>query len=745
MTKSTNSFCAKRITPIAAALVLALSGGNAEATALTDKLTTAYIPTLKTTDLAKVTPEQLLTAVSLALQDPANNGITAQAIVAEALGARKDKDKIAGQAIATAIAARNLSNNPALLGDLVEAVLTVGAPKPFTATGQANVVAAALKAGTPATGNEIGQGVAASFTNDSANKNLVTLISNTAKVLGKGTPAVQAQFEQFVDGLFDANEVGVNDRRSFTLTAAQKVAGANPSAAGALYGGLVLNNPAGEFSSDAGLQALATVIINDNKLTKAIGEILANSMGGHTSLGTLAGTLKNDEPKDVALIAQGLLRAGNSTTDVTGILGGVGVPEAKARAKFAAVATVGTGDDVTKLSNIVNTLLGGTDAKQKNDIGLAVINAAGASAPVAGRGVVEGLALAGVDDAGRQAFGTAVVGKIKAFAAAGSMAAEIVDSAVTQSQGNAVGIAASLISKGSKAAADIAREVSLTSAAGAPVAFAQTLAGNSLAKKGTQGIAVGVSVAYAANAGDITAAVITNSGGSDKAALAKTATISGAVANAVDEERTADIALKVGAKMAATTSGARPIKASSAAALATALAKAIQTKPGVKLGNRMDELGEMAAALTASLLGNGGTDTAQAKLIAGIGSAVLKTLSKTTRLTGITNAGIPAEVAAGTTFAADLWEARDIAGSIAQAVQASALSPTQKAALLGSGNNTTAEQGPLLSAFLKLSGKKGSATYNAVLQAFTDVRAGNGAAKFEDGTVIVDETDTKNG
>lgn len=85
----------------------------------------------------------------------------------------------------------------------------------------------------------------------------------------------------------------------------------------------------------------------------------------------------------------------------------------------------------------------------------------------------------------------------------------------------------------------------------------------------------------------------------------------------------------------------------------------IQAKPGVKTTNRMDELGEIAASIVKNILGKNGTDTkalsTESKLISVIGTAILKTLSKT-------------PLSDKRDLKADQTEARDIAGSIAQTI-----------------------------------------------------------------------------
>ena len=109
----------------------------------------------------------------------------------------------------------------------------------------------------------------------------------------------------------------------------------------------------------------------------------------------------------------------------------------------------------------------------------------------------------------------------------------------------------------------------------------------------------------------------------------------------------------------------------------------IQAKPGVKTTNRMDELGEIAASIVKNILGKNGTDTkalsTESKLISVIGTAILKTLSKT-------------PLSDKRDLKADQTEARDIAGSIAQTIFAASTTDvpaTQKNTLLGVLNGST--------------------------------------------------------
>lgn len=755
--------------PAIAAITLALTGADALASvagraAINAKLTPANIPTLKLNgDAATAEQADLLLALALALQDPANSGLTAAEIAEGALepGAtgktRADKDKLSGQLIATAVASRNLASNAAQLAAVTAAVFNVNGANlntklRLTDAGKAIAFAAAIKStGTASAGNDIGKAVATVYSGD-----LATLLTNTTKALGTSSAAASGALQNAVDGLFDQGAVVAGNRQAFTRLVAEKIAATNPSAAGSLYGGLVLNNPNSQYTGDTGLQTLAQDFLSDAKLAKAYGEILANTMGAHTSKATLAAALVAGQKLPTqSLIVQGILRAG-TTSDVSGVINAVigGVTD---RAGFSGIVSFGNGNDATKLDAIVKKIADNQDVTSKTKIGAAVIGAVGTVTPSAAnaatKAIFDSAGATFADDISRTKFGTDNVAKIKSFSAAGYMASAIAERNIADSANkanDAADIAVAIMTKGSKAATDIAQQISALATITDRPGFAELISDKN--KKFVQNAAVGVSITDPTNSETITLRAITHDATlvgtklvGDLAALAKTAVIAGAVASAVDEEKAADIGSKLAEAMSVngTKTAGKPIKLSGATALATSLAKAIQAKPGVKTTNRMDELGEVAASIVSFVLGKNGNDTkglaAEAKLISAVGSAILKTLSTT-----------PVNE---TQALADRSEARDIAGSIAQTIFAASTSvvpATQKNTLLGVVSGMTHTQGLLEKAFLKLAGPKSTtlkpnADYDNVVKAFQDVLSGAGGSKFETGSVSDKETDTKNG
>ena len=767
-TKTLRSYCTQCVAPVAMAITFALTGGAAFAStagqnAIAAKLTPAFVPSLKSAvSVSVAASSDLLLALAFALEDPANVTLTADEIAAGALEvvastgkSRADKDKIAGQIIATVAASRTLTT--AQLGAVLNKVYSVSTGlKP---AGKALAVAAALKsAGAAANGNDLGAALA---TVPGISAEVSLLLQNTSKALGTGTYAASGQLKNFVNGL--SNSIASYGREATIKDAAEKVAAANATAAGAFYGGLVLNHPAGAYSDNASLKTLALGIIADTKLGKAIGEILGNTLAGHTGRQTLdADLITASTPVPVkSLIYQGILRAGTEA-DVAGVLDANALTGITDRATFAGVVSTGNGADSLKLSAIVKAIADGQDSAIKTKIGISVISAVAVNTPAAA-----GTATAALfDSAGasfsndtlRLAFGTTVAPKIKGFAAVGSMAATIADRNTASTPSDLALLATSIMAKAPNAATDIAQQVSTlsTSKVGGFADFAALLANKN--PKFVLNAAVGVSITSPADAGVITAKVITHNSGTDKAALGAAAKIAGAVALAVDEERAADIALELGDLMSdpkALTAG-KPIKLSSAVSIATALAKALQAKQGVSTTNTMDELGESAANLIASILGKSvGKDAAakakaEAQLVSAVGSAFLKALSPKPTLNG--EYGTDANLrlyASKATLKADQTEAQDIVGSIAQTILSYYTAQNSQA----TGTALIAPGSALEKAFLKLSGKKGSADLAAATTALNDVRNGlnNPAARFEDGTkakinssVNDKETDSRN-
>ena len=139
-------------------------------------------------------------------------------------------------------------------------------------------------------------------------------------------------------------------------------------------------------------------------------------------------------------------------------------------------------------------------------------------------------------------------------------------------------------------------------------------------------VAVGVSMADPTQSDQIVDKVIFAGAGKVKGIAAK---VVEAVARAVDVEEVAEIVTMVSTHFTLDGKAAGALKASTATAIATAAAKAINSKPGVNTANRADEMGEVAASIVGQLALNAGIDlNTKAKLISGIAQSVIKALSK---------------------------------------------------------------------------------------------------------------------
>ncbi len=697
------------------------------------------IPGLKAgTTVITAKPDSLLYALTLALDTLPSTATGAQyaGIVEAALQKngttyRKDKDKIAGQVIATAIA-NNKITDPAIIAAITKAVFNVNsgdAKAALTIVGQGVALSGALKAASPAAATEIGKALGGSgggeFTGD-----VTALLSNTAKALGTSSGNAANSIEAFAKD-FLLEETADAATRKTQAEAAAIASTKTPAAAGSILGGFIGSLGA---QTDTQLRDAGLAYVANSKLAKALGDVLAYTMDGHTAKVTLLNDLLGATGlKDAGkpLVAQGVLRAGTAA-DATVVMDAY-IATNPDRAKVAGAVVAGNGDNEAKLSIIVSKLATGQSASAAA-IGTAVISSVGAlnpeSADIAIKSLFTGANI--TDNTTRLSIGVAIAPKVKSYSAVGFMAAGIAELNVS----NAPTIANAIMSKASKAATDIAYRIADLSTVTNKQAFAVALA--TANNKFSLNAAVGASLADEANAGLITAAVIQT----NKTAIAKAPLIAGAVASAVDEERASEVAYRVGELISETGAGAKPIKASAFKTLAAALAKAMQTKPNVTTKNRADEEGEQAALLTNAIIqaygGSGQTDAkkikARNKLITDVGSAILKALSKK-------------PVEESKTLLADQSAAADIAGSIALTINSSNLPAAQRTALLAAG-------GILEKAFAKLAGKAGLPDSNALKSAIADVNNNVPAALagYEDGTLFAQlatvfndkETDKRN-
>ena len=726
----------RHIAPAVIALsLMAANSAMADAAGVTlinSKLAT--IPGIKaSTTVATAKSNDLLHALCLALDTlpPGATGAQVAAIVESALqvdGAGKkrgDKDKIAGQVIATAIANNNITD-ASVIATVTKAVFNVNSGNTaaaLTATGKAVALSGAIKAASPAValavGQELGGSGATEFGGSAAEAG--KLLADTSKALGTSAAKSAAAFESFSQG-FLTDELAAADRKTQAETAAAAVASSIPAAAGSILGGYIASLGA---QTNSQLLTAAQGYVANSKLAKALGEVIAATTETHTDKTALFNGLSaNQKDAAKALIAQGVLRAG-SAADVNAVMDAylAGVTD---RSKIAATVATGNGDSEAKLAAIVTKLANNQDATKAAGIGAGVISGIGALNPESADAAITALIQAGTlftTADSRNALGVAIAPKVKAYSAVGFMAAGIAELNITASpataNATAVATANAIMSKASKAATDVAYRTAALSGVADKKAFAVTLATTN--PKFALNAAVGASLADESQAGDITAAVIPLG----KTSIAKAPVIAAAVASAVGEERATEVAAKVGALVSETgTVAGKPLKVATIKTLATALGKAIQAKPGVSTGNRGDELGEIAALLTNSLIqAYGGNAVADAKKIAArdkaiiaLGSAVMSVLSKK-----------PVEESKA--LLADLSVAEDIAGSIALTIHSAGLPALQRNALFATG-------GALEKAFVKGGGKAGTPDAIEVLNSLNKVRnqTGNFDQIFEDGT-----------
>lgn len=732
--KNKTGILCRQIIPAFAALSMFASSAQADSAGVTlinSKLAT--IPGLKLgTNVLTAKSTDLIYALTLALDSlPSTATATEIGNVVEAAletvggKARKDKDKIAGQIIATAIANNNITD-AAVIAQITKDVVYVnsgGGKTELTATGKASALAGALKAANPAASEAIGAALGGvEFTGAAAD--VATFLANTSKALSTSAPKAAPSLEAFTKGFLTDEFTTDADRKTQAEAAAALVASKTPAAAGGILGGYVATLTA---PGDAALATLAGAYVGNSKLAKALGDILAYTMDGHSDQSALFTTL-SATAKDKALVAQGLLRAG-SVGEATDTMAAF-IATSPDRVKTAGVVAAGNGNSEPKLTTIVTALANGQDAtKAKPAIGAAVISSIGILNPESADTAIKALIATGgfADATSRNTLGATIAPKVKAYSAVGYMAAGIAELNIgattgATAQGLAVTTVNAIMSKASKAATDVVyRTAELSAIASKPEFAAAVATANS---KFALNAAVGASLASQLDSGAITAAVIRTAA---KTTLAKAPLIAGAVAAAVDEERAAEVLFSVGGLVSETgTVSGKPLKASAFKTLAKSLATAIQKKPNVTTSNRADELGEIAALLTDAVISAYGTlaDTdikkiaARNKAIVAVGTEVLKALSKK-------------PVEESKTLLADKSSSADIAGSVALTIRnAAGLSGTQETALLAAG-------GALEKALAKLAGKTGSAEFTGVTGALSDVRSGAAAALagYEDGTL----------
>lgn len=570
-----------------------------------------------------------------------------------------------------------------------------------------------------------------------------------------GVPPAIAGVRDFVDALLDDySGVLPATKTANALKLADGVA-TLPAVAGAVIGGLLKDQKTG--TNDSALQAILQQAINDTKLAGAIADIVENGLSQFS-----AGADKQQVAFNLSFtasavnkgkIASGAIRASNSQAQ--GIIDLILSPTTtgpvtqSGLAAFATAAAIGNGDPGTAaaISNAVIAKLAvkptpAADLTAIQTIALNVIKSVAPARPDSAFEVAEGLFNVSRNGVSMNPYNTAAArsklaadlakGAATNYTAAGAAVSGVVEKSISldTTQGLDVSISAAAVKAAPKAALSIAQKVSKNRgySGSAALGYASGLALNS-ASTSAGAIAAGVALTDTSNAGDIVKAVITANGSvtappTQLAALNKAAaTIANTAAINVDVEAIADIAQKVGSLYQAKGSANKNLpQLSTLGALATSLAKAINTKPLVTQHNRVDELGELAAVLVTASLGIQGGNTPAA--LAAIGTNIYKAASAKL----LANAG---------NNAADLADiAGDIAGAIAQTIALApapvngvgGLTPAQKTALLtGSGTGSLIK---LLTTAAKTFAAQVSGNSNAAFDRVFSTQVGAGTGVF---------------
>lgn len=650
---------------------------------------------------------------------------------------RSDRDKIAGLLVSNALASSDNLDDPAV----VEAAVTAALGANLGTSGKNNVLIQALRNATGAGANIANAAKAAGLIVTDVKKQ-----ASFASTILKGVGTASGQVQDFTDRFLD--EVAGDDE-AFSIALAASVIKV-PAVSGEVIGGHAAN-----ISVAADVRALADELISTQpKLAKATGEIVFNLAERYLTLNPAEGVLDflgtgatglATDTKNTAkgLIASGALRAAKAGESTPAILDRILTADPSTDRgqavtdlyKFAAEAAIGNGNS-NRAAEIVTDLIDNVvDPKgsstrtvaNKTKLTQGVITAISSSNPEAAQGIA---AAAAVDasfntPAGRSALAAALAKGSKVYAAAGSAVAGVIASIAdpVQEQTEKTSIALAAVKASSRAAQAIAEKVSGVSTGDNDLQFAVALASGS-SSSASGAIAAGVSLANIDLSGTI-AAEVTKATTSTQSQAVKIAT---AVAAAVDVERIADVGQKVSSLFGDTSLTKIP-KLTSVSALATALAKAINTKPQVTQTNRVDEIKELTASLALGVLPRVATltsSTDQAKLLASIATGIFKAVGSKL----YANAG---------TLAADIKDiAEGVAGSLALTIQNSSLPADVKTALLtAAGTGTTGLLAKTIAAAAKAYGGN-------VAVAIGKVRDGGDTSGYATGWIVDPETPIKN-
>lgn len=679
----------------------------------------ALKPATKAKNTLTASASDLITAVCSVLLDPANTlsaaDIAAGALLQSGGQVRPDRNALASRIVDGAIRASDPGDatSVAAIAKAVAGVNDDGnngvtGPNELKIAGKAAAIAAALKLATaPNSGGVIAQQSLPLILNGDE-----ATLQKFAKKALKGVGTNAEQVRSFVDGLFDNGGVPNTNRTTFSTILARSVI-SNRAAAGEVIGSIVVDTPPGPSHDTVILNAALTALDAgvSTSLLPAAAEIVAataSQLDGTISPSSFATRLAgapNVSAATKGLIAGGAIQAASDASTlaiISGVLGAAGHPVVD-MAKFAgAAATHNGGGTDTKLEKIAGAL--GKDAPLgvKKAIGQEMIRTIGKSDPASAARVYNGLVnIAGdsdpvvASDTKRIEFGIAITKTVPTSNAAIGAVAK----AVAGPASDDVLVAEIFIKNYQTTAVGVAQRVSELAADKAQ--FAKDLTGRNPAN--ASAVAVGVSITDPVHAENIVFATATF----NRSTKARVAAIAGAVARVVNIEKAADIGTKL-----ATNLGTGGLKLSQAPAIAAAIAKSIQKNPGVPTSNRADELGELAASIVGGVLGKSATPLAEAALVSSIGKQILKALSLKSKPNNLN-------------LKADLREAADVAGSIAQTISLNPfLTPGQKTVLLDVNGKLARK----LSAFV---GVKYAASVHAAIREVRAAGIGNVVAGSE--------------
>jgi hypothetical protein len=658
----------------------------------------------------------LLLAIAAALEDPANAAISGSDFAAAVLLAgdgtvagiadtgklRSDRDKIIASVIDQIIQSRQLAGNSGAIAAILNGALS-DAKTPanpsnlgLTAAGQAAAIGQALKS---ATDPNAGLSMAAEVkVKDVVNQqgtdtNKLKLIGTAILNANSGTGANSGNVRSFLNGLMDngvlttTSQAGIN---SNLITLAKLVKKYNSAVGETIGAAADRTNNLGEIENVA-TQAIGALKAAASEITGAVAAKYKLAGG---SVITLANTLKNNQDKSTtARIAGGAIKAADAG-DVGTIYTNLAPTAAADVITFASLAAIGNDD--SKVATITG-LAKNTAGIDKTKLGAAIVAAISLTNPNAADSVGSTL---GADAAfNTAALKATLAGNLakaaKSAGAAGAVATGVASTANTGTQAQIDTDRTNIAIAANKAASKFISSISMGIGASFVVTpnvldavnsarltkFAADLTTANTGK--ATDIAVGVSMANPIYADQVVDKVVFLTGAATGKTKGSVAKVVQAVGTAVDVEEVAEIVTQVAThftidgKAAGTVNTDNALKASNATAIAAAAANAIQLKAGVKTSNRTDELGESAASLVGQIINsykNGNlvfkaasASADLAKLISGVTSSIIKTLSKTELVDTLTQ---KADLTAAANIAAD------VANTIFQAQTVLGLSAT---------------------------------------------------------------------